>query len=32
MISGTNGLLGADDGGFLLRQEKRKSKSATLEV
>ena len=32
MISGTNGLLGAADGGFILRKEKRTSNSATLEV
>ena len=31
-ISGTNGLLGAADGGFILRKEKRTSNSATLEV
>ena len=32
MISGTNGLLGAADGGFILQKEKRTSNSATLEV
>ena len=32
MISGTNGLLGAADGGFILRKEKRTINSATLEV
>ena len=32
MISGTNGLLGAADGGFILRKEKHTSNSATLEV
>lgn len=32
MISGTNGLLGAADGGFILRKEKRTSNSATLEI
>lgn len=32
MISGTNGLLGVADGGFILRKEKRTSNSATLEV
>ncbi len=32
MISGTNGLLGAADGAFLLRKEKRTSNRATLEV
>lgn len=32
MISGTNGLLGAADGGFILRKEKRTSNSAMLEV
>ncbi|MDO4458878.1 MAG: helicase RepA family protein [Clostridia bacterium] len=32
MISGTNGLLGAADGAFLLRKEKRTSNSAVLEV
>lgn len=32
MISGTNGLLGAADGAFLLQKEKRTSKTATLEV
>ena len=32
MISGTNGLLGAADGGFILRKEKRISNAATLEV
>jgi len=32
MISGTNGLLGAADGAFLLQKEKRTSDSATLEV
>lgn len=30
MISGTNGLLGAADGAFLLRKEKRTSNAATL--
>lgn len=30
MISGTNGLLGAADGGFILRKEKRTSNAATL--
>ena len=32
MISGTNGLLGAADGGFILRKEQRTSNAATLEV
>lgn len=32
MISGTNGLLGAADGAFLLQKEKRTSNSATLDV
>lgn len=32
MISGTSGLLGAADGGFLLYKEKRTSNAATLEV
>lgn len=32
MISGTNGLLGAADGAFLLHKEKRTSNAATLEV
>ena len=32
MISGTNGLMGAADGAFLLQKEKRTSDSATLEV
>ena len=32
MISGTNGLMGAADGAFILRKEKRTSNSATLEV
>ncbi len=32
MISGTNGLLGAADGVFLLRKEKRTANSATLEI
>lgn len=32
MISGTSGLLGAADGGFLLQKEKRTGKVATLEV
>lgn len=32
MISGTNGLLGAADGGFILRKEKRTGNAATLEV
>lgn len=32
MISGTNGLLGAADGAFLLSKEKRTSNSATLDV
>ena len=32
MISGTNGLLGAADGGFILRKEKRTSNAATLEI
>ena len=32
MISGTNGLLGAADGAFLLQKEKRTENSATLEV
>lgn len=32
MISGTNGLLGAADGAFLLRKEKRTDNTATLEV
>ena len=32
MISGTNGLLGAADGAFLLQKEKRTANSATLDV
>lgn len=32
MISGTNGLLGAADGAFLLSKEKRTSSAATLDV
>lgn len=32
MISGTNGLLGAADGAFLLQKEKRTSNAATLDV
>ena len=32
MISGTNGLLGAADGGFLLSKEKRTSNKALLEI
>lgn len=32
MISGTNGLLGAADGAFVLAKEKRTSNAATLEV
>lgn len=32
MISGTNGLLGAADGAFLLRKEKRTGNSAILEI
>lgn len=32
MISGTNGLLGAADGAFLLRKEKRTANSAVLEI
>ncbi len=32
MISGTNGLLGAADGAFLLAKEKRTSNTATLEI
>lgn len=32
MISGTNGLLGAADGAFLLQKEKRTENSATLEI
>ncbi len=32
MISGTNGLLGAADGAFLLRKEKRTNNTATLEI
>lgn len=32
MISGTNGLLGAADGAFVLQKEKRTGKIATLEV
>ena len=32
MISGTNGLLGAADGAFVLQKEKRTGKTATLEV
>jgi RecA-family ATPase len=32
MISGTNGLLGAADGAFLLSKEKRTNNSATLDV
>jgi len=32
MISGTNGLLGAEDGAFLLAKEKRTSNTATMDV
>ena len=32
MISGTNGLMGAADGAFLLQKEKRTSNAATLDV
>ncbi len=32
MISGTNGLMGASDGAFLLQKEKRTSNAATLEI
>lgn len=32
MISGTNGLLGAADGAFLLHKEKRTSRNAVLEI
>ena len=32
MISGTNGLLGAADGAFLLQKEKRTGNAATLEI
>ncbi|MDL2235993.1 helicase RepA family protein [Christensenellaceae bacterium OttesenSCG-928-L17] len=32
MISGTNGLMGAADGAFLLQKEKRTSNSATLDI
>ena len=32
MISGTNGLMGAADGAFLLQKEKRTSNAATLEI
>lgn len=32
MISGTNGLMGAADGAFLLQKEKRTSGTATLEI
>lgn len=32
MISGTNGLLGAADGAFILRKEKRTSANAVLEI
>ena len=32
MISGTNGLLGAADGAFLLQKEKRTAKTATLDI
>ena len=32
MISGTNGLLGAADGGLILQKEKRTGNSATLEI
>lgn len=32
MISGTNGLLGAADGAFILQKEKRTSNDATLEI
>lgn len=32
MISGTNGLLGAADGAFLLQKEKRTSNTATLDI
>lgn len=32
MISGTNGLMGAADGAFILHKDKRTSKTATLEI
>ena len=32
MISGTNGLLGAADGAFLLQKERRTSNAATLDI
>ena len=32
MISGTNGLLGAADGAFILQKEKRTAKTATLDI
>lgn len=32
MISGTNGLLGAADGAFLLQKERRTSNTATLDI
>jgi len=32
MISGTNGLLGAADGAFILEKERRTAKTATLEI
>ncbi len=32
MVSGTNGLMGAADGGFLLQKERRTSNTATLEI
>lgn len=32
MISGTNGLLGAADGAFILYKDKRTSNTATLEI
>lgn len=32
MISGTNGLMGAADGAFVLSKEKRTSNNATLDV
>ena len=32
MISGTNGLLGAADGGFLLQKERRTDNAATLDI
>ena len=32
MISGTNGLLGAADGAFLLQKERRADNAATLDI